>query len=57
MLGVAHHSETFEEMVAYRRPEPGQMQGLWVRPLEMFQDQEIIERDGKKVPRFRYIGK
>ena len=28
--------------------------GLWARPLAMFT--EIIERDGKRIPRFKYIG-
>ena len=51
-IGVAKHSETLEDMVVYRHPE-GEMQGLWVRPLKMFR--EVIERDGKKMPRFKYI--
>ncbi len=27
---------------------------IWVRPIEMFLDE--VEKDGKKVPRFKHIG-
>jgi hypothetical protein len=50
-IGVAHHSETLEEMVVYRA-----LYGdgdLWVRPLAMFT--ETVERDGKTKPRFKFI--
>jgi hypothetical protein len=51
VLGVAKQSETLEAMVVYRHlDEKGE---LWVRPLAMFQ--EVIEVDGKKVPRFARI--
>lgn len=46
VVGVAHHSETLEELVVY---EHG---GLWVRPLTMFLEKVTVK--GKKVPRFRY---
>ena len=52
VLGVAKHSETLEEMVVYKA-----LYGdgeLWVRPLKMFTGDAEVE--GKKVPRFRYIG-
>lgn len=52
VLGVARHSETGEELVVYR-PLYGD-RGLWVRPLAMFT--EILERDGKTVPRFEFVG-
>ena len=51
IIGVAKHSETLEEMVVYHELRDG---GLWVRPLTMFL--EDVEVDGKKVPRFEYIG-
>lgn len=51
VLGVAHHSETLEELVLYKHLDDG---GLWVRPLAMFLEE--IERGGKKVPRFKFIG-
>lgn len=57
VIGEAHHSETFEELVVYRglftSPEFGK-NALWVRPKKMFL--EKVEVDGKKVPRFKYIG-
>ena len=48
VLGVARHSETEELMVVYRCLY-GDF-GLWVRPLEMFQ--ESVEVAGRIVPRF-----
>jgi hypothetical protein len=56
VLGVAHHSETLEELVVYRAlyvsPEFGE-NALWVRPKKMFLEEVIIE--GKRVPRFEFI--
>lgn len=49
---VATHSETQEKMVVYR-PMYGE-KALWVRPLTMFI--EHIEIDGKRQPRFAFIG-
>lgn len=52
VLAIARHSETLQELVVY--------QGLygdkdvWVRPLEMFLEQVIINE--KSVPRFRLLG-
>lgn len=52
VIGVAHHSETLEEMVVYRALY-GEGQ-IWVRPLAMFLDTVI--RDGISAKRFTYIG-
>lgn len=52
VIGVATHSETLEKLVVYR-PLYGEL-GLWVRPLAMFI--EDVEVDGRKMPRFEYIG-
>ncbi|MBE6993802.1 MAG: DUF1653 domain-containing protein [Ruminococcaceae bacterium] len=52
VLGVAQHSETLEPMVVYRALY-GEG-GLWVRPASMWN--ETVERDGKILPRFTYIG-
>lgn len=52
VIGVAHHSETMEEMVVYRALY-GEG-GLWVRPASMWN--ETVERDGKQYQRFTYIG-
>ena len=52
LLGIATHSETMEPMVVYRALY-GEG-GLWVRPATMWT--EIVERDGKRQPRFTYLG-
>jgi len=52
VVGVGRHSETLEELVVYRA-----LYGdydLWARPLKMFI--EDVKIDGKKVPRFKYLG-
>ena len=51
VIGIAKHSETLAPMVVYRALY-GEG-GLWVRPAEMWD--EIVERDGKRFPRFTYI--
>lgn len=48
---VARHSETMEYFVVYRALYDEN--GLWIRPLKMFS--EIIERDGKTFPRFKFV--
>jgi hypothetical protein len=52
VIGVARHSETEEEMVVYRQ-EYGD-QSLWVRSRVMFT--ELVEVNGRLVPRFQYLG-
>lgn len=52
VIGIAKHSETLEEHVVYKALyDDG---GLWIRPASMFL--ETVERDGKTMPRFEYIG-
>ena len=51
-VGVAKHSETLEESVIYRALYGNY--DLWVRPLKFFT--EKIEINGKKIPRFEYVG-
>lgn len=51
LLGIANHSETLEKMVIYKALY-GENE-LWVRPISMWN--EIIEVNGKTVPRFRLI--
>jgi cyclomaltodextrinase / maltogenic alpha-amylase / neopullulanase len=56
VIGKALHSETLEEFVIYRHVT-GERAGephYWIRPVKMFLGE--VERDGKKVPRFKYIG-
>ena len=56
VIGTALHSETLEEFVVYkhvtgaRAGEPH----YWVRPVKMFN--EIIDKNGKMIPRFEFIG-
>jgi len=53
VIGLAHHSETLEDLVVYRA-----LYGdfdLWVRPLSMFL--ENVEIDGVTRSRFKYLDK
>lgn len=52
VIGVARDAESEQEVVVYRALYGER--GLWVRPLAMFC--EVIERDGRAVRRFEYIG-
>ena len=51
VIGTAKNSETLEEYVVYRALYGDY--GLWIRPKKMFT--EIIEKDGIKQERFKYI--
>lgn len=50
VLGVAKHSETLEDLVVYKALYENELSKLWVRPLDMFNEQ--VEIDGKLVKRF-----
>lgn len=52
VLETARHCDTEEWFVVYRALY-GEM-GVWLRPLENFC--EIVEREGKSLPRFVYVG-
>ena len=52
VIGMARHSETMEELVVYRALYGER--GPWVRPAAMWL--EVVERDGKRFPRFTYLG-
>lgn len=57
VLGKAFHSETLEGFVIYRHPS-GKREGnsiYWARPIKMFLEKVNVK--GRKVPRFKYIGK
>lgn len=53
VLGVAKHSETLEELVVYITLYENEEGPIWVRPLNMFQENVTI--DGKTQPRFRKL--
>ena len=56
VLGVGRHSETLEEMVVYQALYESEDNGkdvIWVRPKSMFL--EIVEFNGKQIPRFEFI--
>lgn len=52
VIGLARHSESLESMVVYRALYGAG--GLWVRPLAMFL--ETVESDGRRMPRFAFLG-
>lgn len=52
VIGTARHSETMEELVVYRALYGER--GLWVRSASMWN--ELVERDGRTVKRFTYMG-
>lgn len=53
VIGIAHHSETLEELVVYKATYQEEGENLWVRPLNMFTENLIV--DGKQVKRFSKI--
>jgi hypothetical protein len=52
VLETARHSETEEWFVVYRALYGEK--GVWIRPLANFC--ETVEREGKSLPRFTYLG-
>jgi hypothetical protein len=52
VIDVAHHSETEEPMVVYRKLYDDY--SLWVRPLGMFMENVLV--NGRSIPRFERIG-
>ena len=55
VIGVAKHSETLEELVVYKALYDNPTSKFWVRPIKMFL--EKVKINGKKVSRFKYVGK
>lgn len=54
VIGVALHSETLEPMVMYEVLYENELSTYWTRPMSMWH--ELVEVDGKMVPRFVKIG-
>ena len=53
VVGIAHHSETLEELVVYKATYQKEGKNLWVRPLTMFTETVMI--DGVEMKRFEKI--
>jgi hypothetical protein len=53
VIGVAKHSETLEEMVVYKATYQPEGQNLWVRPLKLFLETIIVNK--QSVKRFEKI--
>lgn len=53
VVAIAKHSETLEEMVVYKDLKNDGK--VWVRPAVMWN--ETVERDGKVLKRFEFLGK
>lgn len=57
VIGIAHDSETMEEMVVYKalyKSDDFGEEALWVRPKKMFEEEILL--DGKHVKRFELVG-
>ena len=52
VLHIARHSETDNYLVIYQKLYDDY--SIWARPYEMFVEE--IEREGKRIKRFSYIG-
>lgn len=52
VFAIGKHTETLEKMVIYKRFNCDQY-GVWVRPLDMFLEEIII--DNRLVKRFEFI--
>ena len=52
VLGTAKHSETTEELVIYKKLYDDY--SMWTRPLANFLEE--VEVNGKKMPRYEYLG-
>jgi hypothetical protein len=56
VIGLAHHSETLEELVVYRALYDSEEFGkdsIWVRSKKMFLEKVVV--DGKEVSRFTRV--
>lgn len=56
VIALGRHSETLEELVIYKALYDSEFgkNALWIRPKTMFLEEVTVE--GKKVPRFLFIG-
>lgn len=56
LISIARHSETLEEFVVYQALYEKEFakEALWIRPKAMFIEE--VEFEGRKMPRFIFIG-
>jgi len=54
VISLAKHSETLEDLVVYVSLYDNKISQVWVRPKKMFLEKVLV--NGKKVPRFKYVG-
>mgnify|MGYP001592477710 CR=1 FL=1 len=54
VIGIAHHSETMEELVVYKSLHQPEGKNLWTRPKNMFMENVVVE--GNAIPRFKFMG-
>lgn len=55
VIAEAKHSETLEPLVVYVSLYDNPESQVWVRPKAMFLEE--VEKNGKKLPRFKFLGK
>lgn len=55
MVGLAKDRDTLDDLVVYQTLYDNPVSSLWVGPVEAFQD--YVKWEGKKVKRFKYVGK
>lgn len=56
VIAIGRHSETLEELVIYKALYDSEFgrDAIWIRPKAMFQEEVMVE--GKKIPRFQFVG-
>lgn len=52
--GLVKHHETLEDLVLYETLYENPLSRFWIRPVDVFLEE--IDREGERVPRFRYVG-
>lgn len=55
VIGVGKHSESLEDVVLYEALYDNPLGRLWCRPAVMWS--QLVEVDGSKVPRFKFLYK
>lgn len=53
VIGIAKHSETFEDLVVYEALYDNPKSKLWARPVSMFEEE--VEIEGKRLRRFERV--